>query len=82
MPNNKKIKKFKQTKEVVKYFLKYVNGKTLDIGAGSAKYRQIIKERASEYPVPQNNIVLTSLSGLNCYLGVNYVRSTVFIKIS
>ncbi|MDP2946933.1 MAG: class I SAM-dependent methyltransferase [Nanoarchaeota archaeon] len=48
MPN-KKIKKFEQTKEVVKYFLKYVNGKTLDIGAGSAKYRQIIKERASEY---------------------------------
>jgi SAM-dependent methyltransferase len=49
MPNNKKIKKFEQTKEVVRYFLEYVNGKTLDLGAGSAKYRQIIKERANEY---------------------------------
>ncbi|MDD3783489.1 MAG: class I SAM-dependent methyltransferase [Candidatus Portnoybacteria bacterium] len=47
--SNDKTKKFEQTKEVIKYLLKYVSGKTLDLGAGSAKYRQIIKEKASEY---------------------------------
>jgi SAM-dependent methyltransferase len=41
--------KFEQTRDVIKYSSKYVNGKTLDFGAGSAKYRQIIKEKASEY---------------------------------
>jgi len=40
---------FQQTREVVKYCLKYISGKTLDLGAGSAKYRSIIKEKTSEY---------------------------------
>lgn len=48
MPNNK-IKKFEQTEKVIRYLLKYVNGKTLDFGAGSAKYKQIIKEKTKEY---------------------------------
>jgi ubiquinone/menaquinone biosynthesis C-methylase UbiE len=48
MPNNK-IKKFEQTERVIRYLLKYVNGKTLDFGAGSAKYKQIIKEKTKEY---------------------------------
>jgi ubiquinone/menaquinone biosynthesis C-methylase UbiE len=46
---NKTMKKFEQTKDVIKHLLKYVGGKTLDLGAGSAKYKQIIKEKASEY---------------------------------
>jgi len=40
---------FEQTREVVKYALKYISGKTLDLGAGSAKYRSIINKKASEY---------------------------------
>ncbi len=43
------MKKFQQTREVIKYSLKYISGKTLDLGAGSAKYRDIIKQRSSEY---------------------------------
>lgn len=43
------MNKLKQTREVVKYSLKYISGKTLDLGAGSAKYRHIIKEKTSEY---------------------------------
>ena len=31
------------------YAQKYISGKTLDLGAGSGKYRGIIKEKASEY---------------------------------
>ena len=42
-------KKFEQTEEVIRHLLKYVCGKTLDLGAGNAKYKQIIKERADEY---------------------------------
>ena len=49
MSNDKKIKKFEQTEKVIRYLLKYVNGKTLDFGAGSAKYKQIIKEKTGEY---------------------------------
>ncbi|MHA1751331.1 MAG: class I SAM-dependent methyltransferase, partial [Candidatus Helarchaeota archaeon] len=41
--------KFESTREVIKYSLKYISGKTLDLGAGSAKYRNIIKQKASEY---------------------------------
>jgi len=40
---------FKQTREVIKYALKYISGKTLDLGAGSAKYRSIIEKKSSEY---------------------------------
>ena len=43
------MEKFQQTRDLVKYSLKYISGKTLDLGAGSAKYRNIIKEKASEY---------------------------------
>lgn len=43
------MKKFQKTRELVEYSLKYISGKTLDLGAGLAKYRQIIKKKASEY---------------------------------
>ncbi len=43
------MKNFQQTREVVKYSLKYVKGRTLDLGAGSAKYKSIIKQKTSEY---------------------------------
>lgn len=43
------MKKFQQTREVVNYGLKYIKGKTLDLGAGRAKYKDIIKRAASEY---------------------------------
>lgn len=39
---------FEQTREVIEYALKYVSGKTLDLGAGSAKYQNMIKSKASE----------------------------------
>ncbi|HEY4482970.1 MAG TPA: class I SAM-dependent methyltransferase [Candidatus Paceibacterota bacterium] len=38
-----------QTREVVIHCAKYISGKTLDLGAGTAKYRGLIKPRASEY---------------------------------
>ena len=41
--------KFESTREVIKYSLKYISGKTLDLGAGSAKYRNIVKQKVSEY---------------------------------
>ena len=43
------MNKFQQTREIVRYSLKYISGKTLDLGAGSAKYRNIIKQGSSEY---------------------------------
>lgn len=42
-------KEMYQTRGVVQYFTGYVKGKTLDLGAGSAKYRELIKPQASEY---------------------------------
>jgi SAM-dependent methyltransferase len=54
------MKEFQQTRELIEYSLKYISGKTLDLGAGSAKYRHIIKKKASEYitfdVVPGENI--------------------------
>lgn len=41
--------KFQQTHEVITYLQKYISGKTLDLGAGSGKYRNIIKEKAENY---------------------------------
>lgn len=41
--------KFQQTREVVLYALKYVKGDALDLGAGTAKYRDIIKAKATSY---------------------------------
>lgn len=43
------MKKFQQIREVIIYAGKYISGKTLDLGAGRAKYRDIIKEKSSEY---------------------------------
>lgn len=43
------MSKFQQTREIIQYSLKYISGKTLDLGAGSAKYRNIIKQKTSEY---------------------------------
>ncbi len=37
------------TRDVVNYTLKYVHGRTLDLGAGSAKYRSLIMPKASTY---------------------------------
>jgi len=54
------MRKFQQTREVIKYAKKYIFGRTLDLGAGSAKYKEIIKEKAAEYVtfdlVPGENI--------------------------
>jgi SAM-dependent methyltransferase len=41
--------KFQTTREVVEYCQKYIKGKTLDFGAGNAKYRDIIKLAADKY---------------------------------
>lgn len=54
------MKKFQQTCEIIDYAQKYISGKTLDLGAGSAKYRDIIRPKTSEYitfdMVPGKNI--------------------------
>ncbi|MDD2753522.1 MAG: methyltransferase domain-containing protein [Candidatus Portnoybacteria bacterium] len=42
-------KNITQTKEAVQYFTRFIVGRTLDLGAGSAKYRDIIKDKATEY---------------------------------
>ena len=43
------MKKFQRTREVLVYCLKYVSGRVLDIGAGSAKYKKIISKQAVNY---------------------------------
>ncbi len=43
------MKHFKDTRAVVTDLVRYVSGKTLDFGAGSAKYRNLIKPHAHEY---------------------------------
>jgi len=54
------MKKLQGTRNVIIYIQKHISGKTLDFGAGSAKYRSIIKQRATEYlafdMVPGKNI--------------------------
>ncbi len=51
---------FQGTREVSIYAHKYISGKTLDLGAGSGKYREIIREKARELVtfdmVPGQNI--------------------------
>jgi len=37
------------TREVINKFLPYVEGRVLDLGAGSAKYKEMILQKASEY---------------------------------
>ena len=39
----------KNTRAVIVYLSKYISGKTLDFGAGSAKYRGLISPHTSEY---------------------------------
>lgn len=41
--------RLQQTRDVVVYAQKYISGKTLDLGAGYAKYRNIIKEKTQDY---------------------------------
>lgn len=43
------MSQFQQTREVIKYCAKYVKGKTLDFGAGTAKYKKIITPFSSHY---------------------------------
>lgn len=43
-PNN-----FAGTRELARHVLPYVSGKTLDLGAGTAKYKNIITEKSTEY---------------------------------
>lgn len=40
---------FKQTRDLINHFLKYINGEVGDIGAGGAKYKEIILKKASSY---------------------------------
>lgn len=40
---------FKTTRDVITYASKYIKGKTVDYGAGTAKYRNIITSQSSEY---------------------------------
>ncbi|MDD5032891.1 MAG: methyltransferase domain-containing protein [Candidatus Pacebacteria bacterium] len=41
--------KINKTKDAVEYAVKYIKGDTLDLGAGSAKYRDIIKSKSERY---------------------------------
>jgi len=50
------MKKFQQTREVIKYSSKYINGKTLDLGAGRGKYKDIISRFCDEY-IAFDNVV-------------------------
>lgn len=40
---------FKNTKDIIIHTKKYVNGKTLDFGAGTAKYQHFLRPHALEY---------------------------------
>ena len=41
--------KFSTTKEVVYHIMPHVQGRVLDLGAGMAKYKGVIKENALDY---------------------------------
>ena len=43
------MKNIQQTRDLIKYALKYVGGRTLDLGAGKAKYKHIITQASCEY---------------------------------
>jgi SAM-dependent methyltransferase len=43
------MKRLSITREVIKRFLPHIEGRVLDLGAGSAKYKEIISQKASEY---------------------------------
>ncbi len=40
---------FKNTREFIRYCVPHIKGSTLDLGAGTAKYKEIIKSKASSY---------------------------------
>ncbi len=42
-------KRLHKTRDVVEYTTKFITGDTLDLGAGNAKYRHIIKPKTSKY---------------------------------
>ncbi|MFH1990712.1 MAG: class I SAM-dependent methyltransferase, partial [Patescibacteria group bacterium] len=37
------------TKDVIAHSLPYIKGRVLDLGAGTAKYKEILKKNASDY---------------------------------
>jgi SAM-dependent methyltransferase len=39
----------RQTKDMMNYALKFIKGKVLDLGAGQAKYKNIIQQKAEKY---------------------------------
>ncbi len=43
------MKQLSTTREVINKFLPYIEGRVLDLGAGSAKYKDMILKKASEY---------------------------------
>lgn len=43
--------KLKRTKEVMLWTQRYISGRTIDVGAGSAKYRDIIKPHTTKYAI-------------------------------
>lgn len=43
------VKKLQKTRDVVEHSLQFIKGETLDLGAGNAKYRHIIKPKTSKY---------------------------------
>lgn len=43
------MKSFNNTREIIVHTQKFVHGKTLDFGAGTAKYSGLIKPKTSEY---------------------------------
>lgn len=43
------MSEFRETKEIIRYFLPYVNGRLLDVGAGKAKYQTILEKQVEEY---------------------------------
>ena len=43
------INRLNRTRDVIMYSRQFIKGRTIDVGAGSAKYSGLIKEYASEY---------------------------------
>lgn len=44
-----RTKRLQKTRDVVEHTLQFINGETLDLGAGNAKYRNLIKPKTSKY---------------------------------
>lgn len=43
------IKRLKGTREVIQHCLPYIKGRAIDLGAGKAKYKEIVKTAATDY---------------------------------